>query len=132
MKKKKRVWIVVIVAVIVVSGFIALMTYLNSVREYQRSVDNIVITDIDISKILDGTYTGECNVDFIYAKVEVIVKAGAIIKINLIEHKNGKGAPAEKITQDIIRKQKLDVDAISGATNSSKVIKKAIENALES
>jgi uncharacterized protein with FMN-binding domain len=31
----------------------------------------------------------------------------------------------------IVSEQKIDVDAISGATNSSKVIKKAVENALE-
>ncbi|WP_227835506.1 MULTISPECIES: FMN-binding protein [unclassified Clostridioides] len=30
----------------------------------------------------------------------------------------------------VLNKQKVDVDAVSGATNSSKVIKKAIENAL--
>lgn len=109
-----------------------MLSYLNSVSEYQRLVANIEITDIDISRITDGTYTGEYNVDFINAKAEVTVKAGATTMIDLLEHKNERGAPAEKITGDIIREQKVDVDAISGATNSSKVIKKAVENALKS
>ena len=50
--------------------------------------------------------------------------------IDILEHKNGRGSPAEVVTDRIIEKQKIDVDAISGATNSSIVIKKAVENAL--
>ena len=33
--------------------------------------------------------------------------------------------------EKIIEEQKIDVDAVSGATNSSTVIKKAVENALK-
>lgn len=38
---------------------------------------------------------------------------------------------AETIIDKIIDEQKIDVDAVSGATNSSTVIKKAVENALK-
>jgi len=100
------------------------------VNNYQKDVSSMTFSNIDISKIADGTYIGECNVDFIYAKVEVTVMDGAMTKIDLLEHKNEKGASAEIITDDIIQHQQIDVDAISGATNSSKVIKMAVENAL--
>ena len=55
----------------------------------------------------------------------------AAYKIRILEHKNERGQAAETIVDQIVSEQKIDVDAISGATNSSKVIKKAVENALE-
>lgn len=42
-----------------------------------------------------------------------------------------KCTSAEKIIDKIVGEQKIDVDGISGATNSSNVIKKAVENALK-
>ena len=54
-----------------------------------------------------------------------------IIKdIEITKHRHDKGAAAEKITEDVIRKQSLQVDVVTGATASSKIILKAIENAL--
>ena len=52
------------------------------------------------------------------------------MSIDLLEHRNEKGKPAEQIIDDILKRQQIDVDEVSGATNSSKVIKKAIENAI--
>ena len=58
------------------------------------------------------------------------VRNGVITSIDILEHKNQRGKPAEVVTDRIIEEQKIDVDAISGATNSSTVIKKAVENAI--
>ncbi len=80
----------------------------------------------------DIPYVGEYDVDFIYAKVEVTVQNGEITNINILEHRHERGKTAEVITDRIVDEQKIDVDAISGATNSSIVIKKAVENALKS
>jgi uncharacterized protein with FMN-binding domain len=49
---------------------------------------------------------------------------------DLLEHKNEHGKLAEIIINRIISEQKIDVDAVTGATNSSKVIEGAIQNAL--
>jgi uncharacterized protein with FMN-binding domain len=57
-------------------------------------------------------------------------KDGAIAGIAILEHRKDRGRPAEKVADDIVDQQIIDVDAISGATNSSTVIKKAVENAL--
>ena len=54
-----------------------------------------------------------------------------ISEIQLIEHKNERGRSAEAVLQNIKEEQKIDVDAVSGATNSSTVIKKAVEQALK-
>ncbi len=66
----------------------------------------------------------------IFAKVEVTVQDGAVINFDILEHKNGRGKPAEIVVDRMVEEQKIDVDAVSGATNSSIVIKKAVENAL--
>lgn len=52
--------------------------------------------------------------------------------IDLVKHNHGKGASAEIITDKVTEAQSLDVDIVSGATSSSKVILKAIEDALNS
>lgn len=100
------------------------------VVEYQNQVKSIVIHDVDLSGIPDGIYIGECNVTFIYTKVVVTVESGEIIDIEILEHRNERGKPAEKIINDILEQQRIDVDAVTSATNSSIALKKAIENAL--
>lgn len=104
--------------------------YLKSVADYKKAVKETTFSDIDIGNIPDGTYIGEYDVNFIYARVEVTVRDGAITNIDILEHKNERGKAAEIVTDRIIAEQKTDVDAVSGATNSSTVIKKAVENAL--
>ena len=47
-----------------------------------------------------------------------------------MEHVNGQGSGAERIPATVVEKQTLQIDMVSGATYSSKVILKAIENAL--
>lgn len=131
MKTKKRI-IILIVALILVIGGVILARYLISVSQYQDKVSSITYVVTDLSGIPDGTYTGECDVGFIYAKVSVQVQEEQITGIQLLEHDNGRGSSAEGIEKRIVAEQKVDVDAVSGATNSSKVIKKAVDNALAS
>ena len=125
----KKYIIISIIAVVVVGGAFAI-NYLKSISDYKQKVNNIVIDDIKINNKEDGKYIGEFDANVISAKVEVEVKNKKIININLLEHKNERGTPAEVIPQNVVDAQSLKVDVISGATNSSKVILKAIENAL--
>lgn len=128
--KKKTVLFVIMFLFLV--GFVLRILYLKSVADYRQAVRETTFEDINISDIPDGVYVGEYDVDFIYAKVEVTVQNGEITNINILEHRHERGKTAEVITDSIVDKQKIDVDAISGATNSSTVIKKAVENALKS
>ena len=82
--------------------------------------------------IQDGIYEGEYDAGYIYAKVEVEIINGEIVFVDLLEHRNERGKAAEKVLNDIIAENKVDVDAVTGATNSSNVIKKAVENAIRS
>ena len=128
--KKKTVLFVIMFLLLV--GFVLGILYLKSVADYRQAVRETTFEDINISDIPDGVYVGEYDVDFIYAKVEVAVQNGEITNINILEHRHERGKAAEVITDSIVDEQKIDVDAISGATNSSAVIKKAVENALKS
>ncbi len=60
------------------------------------------------------------------------VENHTITDIDILKHDNGKGKAAEAITSDVIKNQSVQVDVVTGATYSSKVILKAIENALTS
>jgi Uncharacterized protein conserved in bacteria len=129
MKKKTKVIIVLAAVAVLISGYF-LLDYLDSVNRYRRAIREIEFTHYDASGIPDGSYTGECDVDFIYARVEVHIENEQIIKIALLEHRHERGADAGRITQDIINQQRIDVDAVAGVTYSSQVIKKAVDNAL--
>ena len=129
MSKKKVALFAVMLLLLI--GLVWGIIYLKSVADYKQAVKETTFEEINISDISDGVYIGEYDVNFIYAKVEVTVQNGEITNINILEHRHERGKTAEVITDSIVDEQKIDVDAISGATNSSTVIKKAVENALK-
>ena len=131
-KISKKSTVLFAIMFLLLAGFVLGILYLKSVADYRQAVRETIFEDINISDIPDGVYVGEYDVDFIYAKVEVAVQNGEITNINILEHRHERGKTAEVITDSIVDEQKIDVDAISGATNSSTVIKKAVENALKS
>ena len=131
MAKRTRI-IIVIAEIIIILGAIVGGVYLIQLNVYKAAIANMTYSSVDITAVPDGSYIGECDVGFIYSKVEVTVENGAISHIDLLEHKNERGGNAEGIENEIVVQQKVDVDEISGATNSSKVIKKAVDNALAS
>lgn len=59
------------------------------------------------------------------------MKNEKITNIEILQHKNERGESAEKIVDEIIKEQRSDVGVVTGATNSSNVIKKAVEEALQ-
>ena len=131
MRISEKKIISVIILLFSLIGLICGAVYLKNVADYKRAIGETTFDEIDIADVSDGTYIGEYDVNFIYAKVEVTVEDGEIVSINIMEHRHERGKAAETVIEKIIEEQKIDVDAISGATNSSTVIKKAVENALK-
>ena len=103
--------------------------YLMSYSTYVKKIAGVALSGVDLSHIPDGTYIGSCDVGYISAKVEVIVKEKKIEKVTLLEHVNERGKRAEGIVDKIVEQQSTQVDSVTGASNSSVVIKKAVENA---
>ena len=88
----------------------------------------------DLNNKPDGSYRGNYDLSGTPVKVtlDVVIQNNKIAEINIIKHICSPiGKKAEKITGRIIEKQSLNVDAVSGATGSSKAIVKAVENALQ-
>lgn len=108
-----------------------MVVYIIDFKDYQTKVGNIQIDGIDAVGVVDGNYIGKCDVGYICAEVAVTVKNEKITNIEILQHKNERGESAEKIVDEIIKEQRSDVDVVTGATNSSNVIKKAVEEALQ-
>ena len=119
---------IVCVVLVVCLGFGG--KYLFDTMSYRKIVSEAVIATPDLTRVQDGAYTGAFEAILVSAIVEVTVEDSIITKIVIREHVTDRGKPAESIIEDVIINQTLDVDTVTGATNSSTVILKAIENAL--
>ena len=87
---------------------------------------------VDPAKFANGTYEGSYRGGPNKAIVEVTIKDNAIVNIKIIQHQAWKGKKAEEtIVERIIARQSTRVDAVSGATNSSRVIMNAVQLAIE-
>ena len=87
---------------------------------------------IDPALLKDGTYEGRYRGGPNQAVVSVSIVKGKISSIKVVEHQAWRGRKAEKpIVERIIASQSTAVDAVSGATNSSRVIMNAVQNAVE-
>lgn len=124
--KKILLGILIIIIIIAVAIFF-------KIQKFNEAFSEIEVNNIDLSNVDDGVYTGVFDHEKIVgAKVKITVEDNRITNIELVEHNYGLGKKAEAITDIVVDSQSLSVDAISGATCSSKAILKAIENALVS
>ena len=131
MKIIKRVLIGIVVCIVVL-GSIFYMGLQSMLQTFSREINKVQINPINMSTIEDGVYEGEYHFnESVGAVVKVTVENQNITRIDMIEHKYGMGQKAEAIRDQVIEAQSLQVDAVSGATGSSVVILKAIENALQ-
>jgi len=119
------VCILILIVIIIVRQ--QLISEQNINQNNKKIISEIKIDNIDLSKIPDGKYTGVYDVGIASAKVTVTIKDKKIKDIILL---NTKGEPAKVIPEKVVKAQNLQVDTVSGATVSSKVILKSIENAL--
>ncbi|HPJ01484.1 MAG TPA: FMN-binding protein [Candidatus Limiplasma sp.] len=129
MSKRKKITLIIIALVLVLAA-VGGGAYIV-VKNNQKTVYAIDIQDVDLALVQNGTYVGEYNAFPVSAKVEVTVTDHRITAIDLIKHNNGQGGDAEVIPQMVVDAQSLQVDTVSGATFSSKVILLAIQNALQ-
>ena len=115
-----------VVAVIIVVVFLLYRRIENNLN----ALPDLPIANMDFRQVPNGTYTGSYAAFPVRVKVKAIVSDGKLTDLALLEHRNGQGQEAEKILQDVLSSQQLQVDVISGATYSSVVILKAVESAL--
>lgn len=96
------------------------------------SYESIELTDINISNLSDGKYTGHYSEGRWRNTVEVTIENGKIIAIEPIKSVLFEREEITKqIFERVIDEQKITVDTIAGATITSKAYLKSIENALK-
>ena len=127
MKKGLKVCLGVVGAIV---GIIVVMVVVMIVNmgKAGKKVENVPV--VELSEVKDGSYEGEAETPLVKVKLSVNVKDHKITDIKLIKHQNGKGKPAEKNISKMIEQNTSEVDAVSGATMSSKVISAAVRQAL--
>jgi uncharacterized protein with FMN-binding domain len=127
--RKKYIIIIIAIIVITATSITIKLTISNSDKRLEQLKD-LTISNVDLSKIESGVYYGSYESFPVSAEVKVIINDHKITIIELVKHNNGQGKAAEILPDKVTKAQSLDVDIVSGATYSSKVILKAIENAL--
>ena len=128
MKKlfKTFLTIVIIFALVIIFTFaVVSIRMTGQVKAFDK-------TNINLSQVADGVYTGHSETDLVKVDVRVTVADGRIEDIEILKHECGKGHPADVIVSDMIKDHTVEVDAVSGATMSSEVIKDAVRDALRS
>lgn len=100
---------------------------MNDVRK--KTLD-LKIENIDFKTIIDGEYVGTYSLGAVKVKTKSSIKDGKIVRVEYLESEHETGKKAEIISDEVIKKQSLEVDAVSGATTSSKVILKSIEKGI--
>jgi len=130
--KKKTIIVIIVIAIVIIGGGIGWYKITSNFDQNLNKLTQTKIEDVDLSKISDGIYSGSYELLPVSVEVAVTIKEHKIDKIDLIKHNNGKGAAAEVIPDEVVKTGSLQVEAVSGATYSSRVILIAIKNALTS
>jgi uncharacterized protein with FMN-binding domain len=133
-------WItlLVILGVIVVGLGITMLVF----EPGRREALNLTVRPVDFKDLRDGTYIGEykgTKDSMRNTKVQVTVASGTVTEIKVVggTQANEKqtadirnGLSIDDLLHTVMDAQSLQVDVISGATITSKVHLKAVENAL--
>ena len=119
-----------ITVVVIIALFVGLI--LSVIIKQAGELKSIDKTPVDISEVPDGVYEGCSETTLVKVRVRVTVADGRIENIEILEHECGRGKPAESIVANMKTGNTVEVDAVSGATVSSEVIKAAVRNALKS
>ena len=112
---------------IVLLGTIGCLSLTASMKKSLAKIEN---EDIDMETVEDGSFEGHSELDLVKVDVKVLVKNHKLIKVELLRHECGLGHPADVIVDKMVEQNTWDVDAVSGATISSGVIKNAVNKAL--
>jgi uncharacterized protein with FMN-binding domain len=95
-----------------------------------KEIESIRVENVDPAAVKDGEYDAFVDYKLVTARVVATVRGGRIESIRLIEHSHGPKHGAYDIVNRVLEKQSLEVEAVSGASGSSRVVLKAIETAL--
>ncbi|MEA2077576.1 MAG: FMN-binding protein [Candidatus Marinimicrobia bacterium] len=131
-----RKGLIIFLSVIIVIAIITFVGILSFNKQYKALMEDVdkeyaAIEKIDLSQIEDGEYNYRFGKIPVFADVKVIVDDHNIVSITMSEQSSGPGHEALETIDRILLKQEVKVDAVTGATTSSKVIMIATYKALK-
>lgn len=113
-----------LVAVFAAAYFIAQYVLVTELR-------STPVQAIDLASVPDGTFCGRARFGGHTYEVDVVVASGRITAVSERAPRSGLYARlAAGLTIKVLRSQRNDVDAVSGATTTSVALRAAIEDAL--
>ena len=119
--------------IIISSGLITgILLAVSITMQYQQLIHHrsLPVSDINLETLDDGNYIGKAKYGFEYI-VKVHIRNHLIENIEILKNRSGFYARiAEGVKHKIIREQKINVDTVTGATTTSKILMKAVEDAL--
>lgn len=125
MRKGRKALLIVGIVLVALVGLMAIGAF--SGMSYVR---RMTVSPVDLAAIADGVYTGSFKRGRFSYSVEVRVKDHRIEAVR----STGAGPAAnplmEQIFGRIIQEQNVRIDAVSGASLTTKAVSKAVENAL--
>jgi uncharacterized protein with FMN-binding domain len=104
----------------------------KNIHDEVERVKNLEISDVDISSVPDGEYIGEIPfMSYIY-RVKVKVESGKMKDIEVLDNGTGNSyaEQALEVVPRMMEEQTPKVDAVTGATVTSKALMKCVEKAL--
>ncbi len=129
MKKPLRTFLfVLLVFVVVVLGLVG--WFALRCGQMARTVRSAPLAAVDLNQVADGTYQGRFGDFLVSTTVEVTVAQHRITAVRVIDQHCGPGYEAKGTAERIVAAQSPVVDAVSGATGSSRCIMVAVYRAL--
>lgn len=126
MKKILKLSLVIIILLVFIVG--GMLIYLTRGLD---AVSQQVTTDVNLSLLADGVYLGKYDGGRWSNQIEVEIKNQQIRKITIVKDVMfSKPEVSEQLFENVIERQSLYVDVVSGATVTSKAYLKSMEIAL--
>ncbi|MCD4775035.1 MAG: FMN-binding protein [Candidatus Aegiribacteria sp.] len=126
MKKKLLKILVIVIGILIIGGVIFKIRYDRMVRVFREEE----VGTVDLQQIKDGVYPGNFGDFLVSVTLDVTVSDNRITDIEIVEQHCGPGYNAEETVDRILEAQSPYVDAVSGATGSSRCIMIAVYKAL--
>lgn len=118
----------VIVLVLLCAGgglFYRMLNMAGTIENAQKQM-----SQVDLNRIADGEYSGSFGDFLVSVNVKTTVKDHRITGIQIVDQICGPGYDAKDTIDRIIKAQSPKVDAVSGATSSSRSIMVAVYRSL--
>jgi len=122
---KKALIIICVVVLILFSGCILLSSLTKG------DLEKIQNAEINMDNVNDGDFEGHSELGPVVVDVRVVVRNHKINNVELVRHDCGFGHNADIIVEKMVEQNTWNVDAVSGATISSEIIKNAVNKALQ-